>query len=283
MKNSEKNYCIKLPSHVNIDEAWEKLSLHGVTVLYSDESETGTQEIYIQLGQESELEKLKVLLPEALSIDAHTLPEIDWKQQWEWHGHDFHGGQVHIQLVDYGFISPAHPQTEPSLILEPGPGFGDLSHPTTALVLEAMANRVEGKTVVDIGCGSGILSLAAVAMGAKRAIAVDIDPLALEHTRHNAVLNGVDDKIITYLPEALNQLDEECIVVINMIASEQCVAWECVKSLLPRVVRVYSSGILDEDKHAYLALTMEWGWKMVSEKSKNQWLGFEFSLLSRGA
>jgi ribosomal protein L11 methyltransferase len=271
-----KNYSLKFKPTVNIDEIWEILTASGITVLYSDENARGAKEIYIQLPAEEDIDKLKDLLPGLLSIEPQTLPDIDWNEQWQLHGHDFHEGKVHIRLSDYGFISDPHPSEPSRLILQPGPGFGDLSHPTTALVLELMANQVKGQTVVDIGCGSGVLALAAIAMGADRVLAVDIDPEALEHTRRNALLNHMDASIQPSLPEDLGLIDAECVVLINMISSEQCVAWESVKNRLPKVKKILSSGIRDSEKNAYLALASLWRWKEIRCLEKEQWLGFEF-------
>ena len=119
-----KNYCIKFKPPVNIDEMWEVLTASGITVLYSDENARGAKEIYIQLSIKEDSDKLKALLPELLSIEHQTLPDIDWNEQWQLHGHDFHEGKVHIRLSDYGFVSDTDPRGASSLILQPGPGFG---------------------------------------------------------------------------------------------------------------------------------------------------------------
>lgn len=79
-----------------------------------------------------------------------------------------------------------------NLVLDPGAAFGTGSHPTTRLVLAWLEREVRGgETVLDYGCGSGILAIAALKLGAARAAGVDIDPLALEAARYNASANGV--------------------------------------------------------------------------------------------
>lgn len=80
-----------------------------------------------------------------------------------------------------------------NIVLDPGAAFGTGSHPTTRLVLAWLEREVRGgETVLDYGCGSGILAIAAMKLGAARAVGVDIDPLALEAARYNASANGVD-------------------------------------------------------------------------------------------
>ena len=87
---------------------------------------------------------------------------------------------------------------EKVLELEPGRAFGTGLHETTRLVVQAIkkhASEAEGKLVIDVGCGSGILALAALALGAQRAIAIDNDPEAIDVTRENAARNGLSDRI----------------------------------------------------------------------------------------
>jgi ribosomal protein L11 methyltransferase len=276
MNEIMKNYNIKITSNVNMDVIWEFLSALGITVLYSDEDASGSKDIYIELPAEKNINTLKDLLPGCLSIEVQTLPEIDWYQQWQFHGHDFHDGKVHINLSNYGFIPTAGLMLPTCLALQPGPGFGDLSHPTTGLVLELMANDVKVKNVIDIGCGSGVLALAAIAQGAERVMAVDIDPKALEHTRCNALLNNMETKIKICLPKDLGLINEDCMVLMNMISSEQRIAWKTVKPHLPKLKKVYTSGIRASEKDEYLTWVSQWNWKEVRCLEKEQWLGFEF-------
>jgi ribosomal protein L11 methyltransferase len=87
---------------------------------------------------------------------------------------------------------------EQVLELEPGRAFGTGLHETTRLVAQAIqkyASDVTGKTVLDVGCGSGILALAAIALGAEKAVAIDVDPEAIDVTNENAERNGLSSKI----------------------------------------------------------------------------------------
>ena len=113
----------------------------------------------------------------------------------------YRDGLLHIDLHD--FSHDMQPSFWPeALKLKPGPGFGDLSHPSTRLVLKLMAKRIEGKAVLDVGCGSGILALAALSMGAASVCGIDIDQEALMHAEVNARLNDMQDAIKFVLPEA---------------------------------------------------------------------------------
>lgn len=112
--------------------------------------------------------------------------------------------------------------TEPDatiLLLDPGLAFGTGTHPTTALCLEWLSGAdLKGKTVLDFGCGSGILAIAALLLGAERAVCVDIDPQALTATRNNAEANGVEARIVTLLPAEFRPAEYD-VVLANILAN----------------------------------------------------------------
>ena len=104
------------------------------------------------------------------------------------------------------------------LDLDPGLAFGTGHHPTTALCLRWLDGlRLDGQTVLDFGCGSGILAIAALKLGAGRAIAVDHDPQALEATVDNAAANGVADRLVIAPPERVPDIAAD-VVVANILA-----------------------------------------------------------------
>lgn len=108
------------------------------------------------------------------------------------------------------------------LALDPGLAFGTGTHPTTALCLEWLDSiDLKGKTVLDYGCGSGILAIAALLLGAEKAIGVDNDPQALIATHENALRNNIDpQRLLTFTPEqflaASQQRPSDCIVDVTI-------------------------------------------------------------------
>ncbi|HEX6424111.1 MAG TPA: 50S ribosomal protein L11 methyltransferase [Acidimicrobiales bacterium] len=97
--------------------------------------------------------------------------------------------------------SPPRRAAPVEVVVDPGRAFGHGAHPSTRLLLAALDGLVtEGERVLDVGCGSGVLALAALALGAGRAVAVDIDPAALAATRDNAARNGVADRLAVLGP-----------------------------------------------------------------------------------
>ncbi len=158
-----------------------------------------------------------------------------------------------FQPMHYGhhlWVCPAgrRPDDPHAIIVEldPGLAFGSGTHPTTALCLEWLAaHDLEGRTLIDYGCGSGILGIAALRLGVDRVIAVDHDPQALEATEANARKNAVYDRLQVVTPEAIPQVQSD-LLVANILAG----ILEALEPTLAAHVRpqgtVLLSGILTE-------------------------------------
>ncbi|MCC6127884.1 MAG: 50S ribosomal protein L11 methyltransferase, partial [Chlamydiae bacterium] len=192
--------------------------------------------------------------------------EVDWEEQWSLFAENFVQGKAEIDLSRFG--------KKAILSLLPGPGFGDLSHPTTALMLEMMQERVEGEAILDIGTGSGILALSALLLGASSAIGLDIDAAVLGHARQNAKLNHLRAHFAKKLP---TDLSGPHVCLLNMIFPEQLIALRFLHKYKPLAKLWITSGILQNQKTAYLEQTKRWGWKLEEERQKEQWLGFVFN------
>ena len=132
------------------------------------------------------------------------------------------------------------------LTLDPGLAFGTGTHPTTALCLEWLAsNDLKDKIVIDYGCGSGILALAAILLGAKEAHAIDIDPQALTATCDNALKNNVSDKIHCYLPQDFTPFQAD-VVLANILAKPLIDLSQSIFALVVKNGDLVLSGILAE-------------------------------------
>jgi ribosomal protein L11 methyltransferase len=141
-------------------------------------------------------------------------------------------------------IPPAAENVEISL--DPGLAFGTGTHPTTALCLEWLdAHDVSGQHVVDYGCGSGILGIAAVLLGAARVDCIDNDPQALEAAAANAERNGVGDRIGCHAPEDFPATGADA-VLANILAGP-LIELEPVLTACARAgARIVLSGLLEE-------------------------------------
>ena len=153
-------------------------------------------------------------------VEVELLADRDWEREWM---DDFHP----LRMGERLWIVPSwHAPPEPDAVnlhLDPGLAFGTGTHPTTALCLAwldglSVSGELQGLTVLDVGCGSGILAIAALKLGAQRATGTDIDPQALQASRDNAERNGVvDGDFRLCYPEQLEPGDFP-LVVANILA-----------------------------------------------------------------
>jgi ribosomal protein L11 methyltransferase len=161
-----------------------------VRALFQESSEDGS------LAKARNLERLAAALGPHITRTArlHEVKDRDWERAWlaDWKSMRF-GRRLWV------CPSAADPPDDPNAVvvrLDPGLAFGTGTHPTTALCLQILdAIPVSGRRVIDYGCGSGILGIAALKLGAAHVRAVDLDPQALLATRENAIRNGVSSSI----------------------------------------------------------------------------------------
>jgi len=178
---------------------------------------------------------------------------INWKEIWKIHSPGFDGEFTRVP-IGRGFK------------LLPGAGFGDLSHPTTKLILSLMEPPlVQGKVVADIGSGSGVLSIAAASLGAKAVYSFEIDPDSIIHSRNNFKLNNLQIPINETPKEPID------IVCINMISSEQKIALAQYPFLQGILL---SSGLLAEEKESYLA-SLKHSFTPLEERRESGWLALK--------
>jgi ribosomal protein L11 methyltransferase len=220
------------------------------------------------------LESAKDQLPKELKSlpveETELTSAIDWDQESKEHSPYYRDGRILLPLRDF---SAEGDLTFDEVVLEPGPGFGDLSHPTTQLMLSEMKRLVAGKHVIDIGCGNGVLSLAAIGFGALDAIGIDIDKGALEQARNHAELNQCKNKVCFCLPEEVAcDPDLPYVFLMNMIRSEQKVAWKSLAKLHRSFTEGLVSGVLATELDAFKKECQERHWSIINIAEKEGWL-----------
>ncbi|MCA6976304.1 50S ribosomal protein L11 methyltransferase [Pectobacterium carotovorum] len=190
--------------------------LPGETRLWGDtdaialyDAETDMNAVIAMLEQDP-------LLGVGFKHKIEQLEDKDWEREWM---DNFHPMQFGKRL----WICPSWREIpDPNAVnvmLDPGLAFGTGTHPTTALCLQWLDGLdLEGKTIIDFGCGSGILAIAALKLGAARAIGIDIDPQAIQASRDNAQRNGVSERLELYLPKDQPADLSADVVVANILA-----------------------------------------------------------------
>ncbi len=188
------------------------------------------------------LAKAKVLGPD-FTYKLEPLEDKDWEREWM---DNFHPMQFGERLWICPSWRDVPDPNAVNVMLDPGLAFGTGTHPTTALCLRWLDGiDMADKTVVDFGCGSGILALAALKLGAKRVIGIDIDPQALQATQENARRNGVEDRLDVFLPENQPTLEAD-VVVANILSGPLLELREVITGYCKSDGLLVLSGILAE-------------------------------------
>lgn len=199
----------------------------------------------------------------------------DWASSWKRHWQPMDVGD---RLSIYpAWIEPPSDSQRLIIRLDPGSAFGTGVHATTQLCLESLEMRIDGDeidlNIADIGCGSGILSIAARLLGAKSVTAVDTDILAVKATKENSLLNQVDNiKVFQGSIEQVKQLGEKYDgIVCNILA-------EVIKPMIPQMTEmiksdswVILSGILVEQSQEIVSLLEENGWAIAALWQRDNW------------
>ena len=192
-------------------------------------------------------------------LPAHrveVLEDKDWVRAWLDHYHPMCFGD-RLWVVP-SWTPPPQPNAI-NLLLDPGLAFGTGTHPTTALCLEWLDSLdLKDKVIIDYGCGSGILAVAALLLGAREAWCVDNDPQALTATRNNAAHNKVDDRIHTFMPEDMPSTIKADIIVANILAGPLAMLAPTLASHTLAGSQIALSGIIQPQVDELRSVYSEW-------------------------
>ena len=206
------------------------------------------------------------------SFHAEHIEDKVWEREWM---KDFGPMQFGRRLWICPTNQPPPDEAQVIIVMDPGLAFGTGTHATTALCLEWLdAIDPAGLTVVDYGCGSGILAVAAARLGARRVIAVDNDPQALQATRSNAMDNDVDDKIEVMDPLAIVRMETTIradILLANILAGPLIELAAHFAALVAPQGRIVLSGILAEQEVDVATRYARW-FDMKDRRDRDGWL-----------
>ncbi len=208
-------------------------------------------------------------------IDVSVCRNQDWENNWKDYFRSLPvGKKIMIHPV---WDDEFDPGDRVVLDIEPGLAFGSGGHDTTKLCLETLENYVDGETtLLDVGCGSGILGVAGLLLGAKKAVGVDIDPLAVKKAWENAELNGFDSsKYTAYEGNLTDKVSGKFnVVVANIVADVIIMFCKDVGAFMEDDAVFITSGIIDVREQDVISAFEKYGFEIIERHESNGWLCF---------
>ena len=235
--------------------------------------------IYLEDTDTAGLSRLEAAVAElGLPMNVAALPETNWEESWK---DNYPAVEVGKNLIVVPYWQADETGGRTPIVLDPGLTFGTGAHASTQMVMEAMEETVApGFRCLDLGSGSGILSLAALRLGAGSAIGVDIDPKAEDIARENAAYNGFAAPEFTALTgnvtedtDLMEQLSKQeyDLVLVNIVADVIIGLSPVLPHFLTASSTLICSGILDVRLEDVTAALKKAGLEITSVRSKEDW------------
>lgn len=190
--------------------------LPGETLLWGDTDAIGLYDAETDMEEVVAMLENEPLLGKDFVHKIEQLEDKDWEREWMDNFHPMRFGERLWICPSWRDVPDPNAV---NVMLDPGLAFGTGTHPTTAMCLQWLDSLdLTDKTVIDFGCGSGILAIAALKLGAKHVVGIDIDPQAIQASRDNAERNGVSERLSLYLPKDQPENLSADVVVANILA-----------------------------------------------------------------
>ena len=235
--------------------------------------------LYLEESDEAGLARLRDTVAElGLTVEAKPLPETDWEESWK---DSYPPQEVGENLVVLPYWLAEEETGRKKIILDPGLTFGTGAHPSTQMVMEAMEQRVQpGWHCLDLGSGSGILSITALRLGAQSAVGVDIDPKAEDIARENAAYNGFGSPAFTALTGNVTEdkalmhrlsQDHYDLLLVNIVADVIIGLSPILPDFMGEHTLLICSGILDSRLGDVTAALEKAGLTVTEIRAKEEW------------
>ena len=236
--------------------------------------------LYLEDTDEASLKRLRAYAEEAgLPTTVSPLAQTDWEESWK---ENYPPQEIGADLVVLPcWLARDYEGSRKQVILDPGLTFGTGAHPSTQMVMEAMEQAVfPGARCLDLGSGSGILSITALRLGAVQAVGVDIDPKAEDIARENAGYNGFSSPEFTALTgnvtadkELMERLAAESwdVVLVNIVADVIIGLAPVLPLFLRENTKLICSGILDSRLNDVTAALTAAGITVEQTRAKEDW------------
>jgi ribosomal protein L11 methyltransferase len=278
-----------------VSELLNRFVSNGVVVesgvIYNDAEDAGTPfgpvRVYGYLPIDEQIEETRQRLEESLwhlgqieplpEPDFKTIVDEDWMASWKHHYKPIRIGK-RLLILPAWLEEP--PGSRIAVKIDPSMAFGTGTHPSTQLCMELLEGNVQtGANVIDLGCGSGILAIGAVKLGAKRVLAVDIDAAAIKSTKENGQANEVLDRIETGLGSVQEIRDGQFsirnaqLVLANILAPVIIRLFEGgLAELIQPGGKIVLSGILDEQAQGVIAAAEAQGLQFEEQRQSADWV-----------
>lgn len=223
---------------------------------------------------EDEIKVIEDIIYEVYTSELNT---DSYKDEWK---KSFHTTKITKNIV----VNPSWEEYEQKdneivIHIDPAMAFGTGTHETTALCIELLEKYAKGDSLLDLGCGSGILMLIAKKLGYKKVVGIDIDENCLEVVKDNFLKNDISSGYEVYIGDIKKYNFEKFSVIVSNILVD------VLEKILPNIIQsmtdstyVIFSGILQEKKDSFISYANEYGLELVDEKIKNKWIGLVFKL-----
>lgn len=274
-------YGIYIEDYSDLEEnAWEIAHIDLIDEdLINKDRKNSVIHIYISESDNAAeaLEFLKErLTAEKIPFEAGSVgvDDSDWNENWKKYFHPIEIGEK-LAVVP-SWENYENKQNRTVLNIDPGAAFGTGTHATTSLCLELLQGFVGADSrMLDIGCGSGILALSSVLLGAECAFGVDIDAQSVKTARENAQINKIDDKVSFEVGDLTEVVSGKYdIICANIVADVVIRLLPDAKEFMTDNGRLIISGIIDLRKDDVLKAVGENGFKVIDEKYKDNWCAF---------
>lgn len=206
-------------------------------------------------------------------ITLAEVQEEEWATAWKQYYKPVH---ISERITIKPTWEEYSPESENELIIEldPGMAFGTGTHPTTVLCIRALEKYIrQGDQVIDVGCGSGVLSIASILLGAGSVLALDLDDIAVTSTKMNSDLNGISDKLTVRQNNLLEGISSPANLIVSNILAEIIVRFvEDAYALLPEGGLFITSGIISQKEEEVKKALAEAGFNIVETQSLEDWV-----------
>lgn len=267
---------------------WETAKRHGMGDIFPQASATDSDRVairgyfplsFLSAGKDEELASFLAALPsfglKPAEMYSRRVDETDWEQAWKQYWRPTPVGKKLLVL-------PAWLEAPPEagrqvLRLDPGAAFGTGTHESTKLCLELLEEQITGReTVLDIGCGSGILAIAARLLGAGNVTAVDVDEAAVRAAHENALRNNLPDMPViqadVFVEEAWRNLGRAGIVLANLTADALLAIKGRLRHVLCSGGLVIASGIVRAREEEVVNGYLREGYAVKEKRSAGEWV-----------